>query len=385
MSEIEKQSSLLRVLIVDDSALYRQTISTVLREVKNIEVVGIAKDGEEAISQIEKLAPDLLTLDVEMPIMNGIDTLREMNRKKLSAGAIMVSSLTLAGAQVTLDALFEGAFDFITKPTGGLVDSRKALAQALREKIRAYRQFRRDSQLKPDHAAARQPIAVPSPRDTVKTSLEDHSANGSFRSETTAASAKHCDAVIIGASTGGPKALRFVLPRIDVEFPIPLIVVQHMPAAYTSMMAHRLNEECELEAVEAIDGMKISAGRIYIAPGGRHLRLMRRSDSVVVKLTDDPPQNSCRPSVDFTLESAVDVYGGNLLSVIMTGMGKDGQKGCQRLKQLGGTVFTQDAASSAVYGMPKAVVDAGLSDRSLPLGRIGPAITRHANRHRASC
>lgn len=374
MSELPSKP--LRILIVDDSALYRQAITAALHDLEGIEIVGIAKDGKDAIEKIQRLSPDVLTLDVEMPVMNGIETLREMNRLRLTARAIMVSSLTLEGARVTLDALFEGAFDFIAKPTGGLHQTRATLRAALIEKIDAFRIHDAESSHAPNAVAAPQPAPQPAPRPTARQAPR----------ETPTTHLHGCQMVVIGTSTGGPKALNFVLPRFDPGFPVPIVVVQHMPPDYTGMMARRMNEVCQLPVVEAVDGQGIVPGTIYLAPGGRHLKIESslRSNAFVAKLTDDAPENSCRPAVDYTLRSAVEVCGGDILAVIMTGMGKDGRKSCEQAKNLGGTIFTQDAATSAVYGMPKAIVDAGLSDRELPLAKIAAAITRHVYRHHRS-
>ena len=359
----------LRLLIVDDSALYRQAINAVVRDIPAVQIVGIARDGREAIKKIQSLNPDVLTLDVEMPNMNGIETLREMNRLKLTARAIMVSSLTQAGAKVTLEALFEGAFDFISKPTGGLIQGRRALKSALTEKLEAFRLHQKQSDSAPRvRGNSREPIQSP-----VLANKDGVSKNVS-----------PCKMVVIGSSTGGPKALRYVLPRFDVEFPVPIVVVQHMPPDYTAMMAKRISDECELPVFEVIQGQPIIPQAIYLAPGGKHLGFSRNGGKLVARLTEDPTENSCRPSVDYTLRSAVEACGDHILAVVMTGMGKDGMQGCKLVKQHGGTVFTQDAESSAVFGMPKAVADAGLSDRQLPLGKIAAATIRYVHRRRGA-
>ncbi len=360
MSETE-----LRVLIVDDSALFRQSVASALREIRSVTVVGTAKDGREAIEKVQQLAPDLLTLDVEMPILNGIETLREMKRLRLKSRAIMLSSLTETGAKVTLDALFEGAFDFITKPTGGLFQSRDLLRTSLTEKIAAFRVYY-DSH-------HRTSASVPTEHSSV-TSL---SATDLLRSDQ-----PPCELVVLGSSTGGPQTLRTVMPKFDADFAVPFIVVQHMPANYTQSMAQRLDEVSPLNVREASDGEIARAGSVYIAPGGKHLQLRRHGGAIQLKLSDAPPENSCRPSVDFTLRSAIDTVGGNLLAVILTGMGKDGLAGCRKAKAAGATVFAQDEATSAVFGMPKAVIDAGLANRVLSLGKVAPAITRHVHRSR---
>ncbi len=357
----------LRILIVDDSALFRQSVSMVLAEIPGVKIVGTAKDGQEAVLKAQELEPDLLTLDVEMPVMNGIDTLREIRRLRLKTRAIMLSSLTEAGAKVTLDALFEGAFDFITKPTGGIFQSRDKLRASLAEKIEAFRVHRQTRRALSATAAVR-PLMISEP-------LSSDQSKPNYDS---------CEIVVIGLSTGGPQTLRMVLPRIDPDFPVPIVIVQHMPANYTQSMAQRLDEVCSLSISQAADGDIVRAGSVYIAPGGRHLEMRRHAGSVQLKVSDSEPENSCRPSVDFTLRSAIPIYQSHLLAVILTGMGKDGLHGCQAVKKAGGHVFAQDEETSAVYGMPKAVIDAGIVDRILSVGKIAPAIVRHVHRSRLS-
>ncbi|MHC4991122.1 MAG: protein-glutamate methylesterase/protein-glutamine glutaminase [Planctomycetota bacterium] len=350
-----------RVLIVDDSALYRQTINNVLRDSEDVAIVGVAKDGVDALEKIETLDPDLLTLDVQMPDMDGIGVLREIKKRQLRPKAIMVSSLTTEGAQVTTDALLEGAFDFILKPTGGdLAENRQRLRDALDEKIGAFRQSHRRRV-----AAGRGALAVPPPEP------EDDEAVGVT-----------CRVVLIGTSTGGPAALKVVLPQLPEGFPVPVLIVQHMPAQYTESLARRLDEMCAIEVVEAAPGMTVEPGRVLIAPGGRHMKLVGSNGPYRVDITDAPPENGCRPSVDYLVRSAVDAYEGEALGVIMTGMGRDGLESCRLLKSRGGTVFAQHEDGCTVYGMPKAIIDEGLADKVVPLERIGRMVVRHVKRRR---
>jgi two-component system chemotaxis response regulator CheB len=353
----------LRILVVDDSALYRQSITNVLRGVSDAHVVGSAGNGLEALAKIAELDPDLLTLDVQMPDMNGIEVLREMNRRRMRTKAIMVSGLTHQGAQVTTDALMEGAFDFILKPSSGDSNAnRQALCDALSERILAFRQSRDRSGYSRSPQLANRSVA---PEAVVDHAPVPRSA---------------CRAVILGTSTGGPLALKTVLPRLPAVLSVPVLVVQHMPATYTASLASRLNAASELEVVEAVDQMAASAGRVILAPGGRHLKLVDSAAGLRVRLSDDPPENSVRPAADYLLRSAADALGGDVLAVIMTGMGRDGLEGCRRLRQEGGYVFAQGQEDCVVFGMPKAVIDAGLADRVLPLGKIAPAIVRHVKR-----
>jgi two-component system chemotaxis response regulator CheB len=352
-----------RILIVDDSALYRQSIQNVLREVADVSIVGTAKNGVEALEKIEEFDPDLLTLDVQMPDMDGIRVLHEMKRRRMRAKAIMVSNFTTEGAQVTTEALMEGAFDFVVKPSSkDSAANRQQLLEALAVRISAFRQT----------ANCGPPSSRPQPRVVAAGGVVD-------RSPVPAAA---CQAVILGTSTGGPKALKTVLPRLPASLHAPILVVQHMPAQYTRSLAARLNDICELEILEAEDLVEAKAGRVFIAPGGKQAKLEWVGRTLAIRVTDDSPENGVRPSVDYLLRSAVDVLNGNALAVIMTGMGRDGLAGCRLLKQAGGYVFAQCQQDCVVYGMPKAVIEEGLVARALPLGKIAPAIVRHVNRSR---
>jgi two-component system chemotaxis response regulator CheB len=353
-----------RLLIVDDSALYRQTITNVLRDAPDVSVVGVARDGVDAIEKIEALDPDLLTLDVQMPDMDGIGVLREMNRRRVRAKAIMVSSLTSEGAQVTTDALLEGAFDFILKPAGAdAAENRRTLRDALDEKIGAFRQADPRARRRRRHE---RPATV-APPETPAAVAED---------------AAVCRAVLMGTSTGGPAALKQVLPALPAALPVPVVVVQHMPPQYTTSLAQRLDEMCELDVMEAATGMPVEPGTVLLAPGGRQMRLDQRNGGVVVRITDDPHENGCRPAVDYMIRSAIEAFDGQALAVIMTGMGRDGLRECIRLRQAGGGVFAQHEEGCLVYGMPKAIVDEDAADRVLPLGRIAGAVVRHVERTR---
>lgn len=355
-----------RILVVDDSALYRQSIQNVLRDVADAAIVGTAKNGVEALEKIEELDPDLLTLDVQMPDMDGIQVLYEIKRRGLRPTAIVVSSLTSEGAQVTTDALMEGAFDFILKPSGSnATANRQQLKAALEEKIGAFRE-----------ASSRR--RKPRSRLPIRSIGPDHVL------ETAPVPTAACQAVIIGTSTGGPVALKAVLPKLPAECSVPVLVVQHMPAQYTRSLAKRLDQLCGLDVVEAEDQMKAFAGQIVIAAGGKQMKLERDGANLLIRVNDDPPEHGVRPSVDYLIRSASEMLQGHALAVIMTGMGRDGLEGCRQLKHLGGYVFAQCQDDCVVYGMPKAVIEADLADRVLPLGKIAPAIVRHLKRSRRS-
>ena len=273
---------------------------------------------------------------------------------------------------MTTDALLEGAFDFILKPSSNDCDAnRQQLKEALEEKISAFRE-----------SAGRRIRGACRPVASRTVASRTVAADDVVESAPAPSSA--CQVVIIGTSTGGPEALKAVLPRLPAELPVPLLVVQHMPAQYTRSLALRLDEICELEVVEAQDKTEAVAGKIIIAQGGQQMQLKRVGGSLLVRVNDDPPENGVRPSVDYLLRSVCNVFHGDALAVIMTGMGRDGLEGCLALKQAGGFVFAQCQDDCVVYGMPKAIIEKGLSDRILPLGKIAPAIVRHLKRSRRS-
>jgi two-component system chemotaxis response regulator CheB len=356
-----------KILVVDDSALYRQAIHNVLREVTDISIVGSAKGGVEALEKIQQLDPDLLTLDVQMPDMDGIEVLRAIKRHRLRPKAIMVSSHTSEGAQITTAALMEGAFDFILKPSSNdSAANRQQLLDALQEKVSAFRESCGSCRGR-----------------TRRASVKRESTADDFV-EVVPAPDNACEVVILGSSTGGPEALKTVLPKLPAELPVPVLVVQHMPAQYTRSLAARLDAICRLDVFEAEDNMEAVAGKIIIAAGGQQMKIGYDDTSLRVHVNSDPPENGIRPSVDYLVRSAADVLNGNALAVIMTGMGRDGLEGCRQLKHAGGYVFAQCQDDCVVYGMPKAVIENKVADRALPLGKMAPAIVRHIKRSRRS-
>lgn len=335
----------IRVLIVDDSALYRMLIRDVLGKIPGCQVVGHADDGDSALREIEKSSPHLITLDVEMPTMSGIEVLREMNRRQIPTRAIMISRLTSDGTATTADALMEGAFEFICKPAAGDVAANKAMLRSeLTEKLDAFRVSRR---------------TIP---ETVT------------ESPRTSEPARRYSALIIGSSTGGPEVLRGLLAALPADFPVPVIVVQHMPQHFTGALAARLDHLSALQVREGKQGMTIAAGDVVVAPGGQHLKLEKKGEVVRLRLTDDPPENSCRPAVDYTLRSACKAFDGNALALILTGMGKDGLKGCTALQESGGRIIAQHPHGCTVYGMPKAIIEAGIADRIVLMGRLAKVL-----------
>lgn len=350
-------SSRLTVLIADDSALYRQMLQNVLQRIPNVDIVGTAVDGVDAVAQALELRPDVMTLDIQMPKLDGVGVLRELRARGSRTKAIMVSSLTLDGAPATVEALMEGAFDVIAKPVG--VDphiARGSIHEALIEKLAAVVDGRQ---------AAGEPAAASAPRRLA-----------AIRSAAT------IEAIAIGTSTGGPRALRSVIPLLPADLPAPVFVVQHMPAGFTASLANRLNEISPLRVREAAHGDMIEPGNVFVAAGGWHLTIERHQAGMRCVLDAGPVRHGCRPSFDSLLETMVAHYGGKTLAVVMTGMGQDGLAGCRGVKDAGGTVITQSADGCAVYGMPKVVAQAGLADAVLPVEAIAEAITACAHGRR---
>ncbi len=337
----------IRIIVVDDSALFRLLIRDALKDITAASVIGNAVSGGHALKLVRERQPDLITLDVEMPDLNGIEVLRELRRRGDSTRAIMLSRLTERGAEVTTDALLEGAFDFILKPSSdNPLRNKETLARELSQKINAFRLSRTLTEERPLELYSE--VKMPS--------------QGSF------------EALLIGASTGGPDALRELLPRLPASFSLPVLVVQHMPTQYTTRLAARLNEICPLAVQEAVDRTIIRPGIIFIAPCGKRMKVSRHEGQMQIRLTEDPPENSCRPAVDYLLRSAAEVWKDRSMTVILTGMGQDGTAGCRLIKERGGYIIAQRADGCVVYGMPKSVIDNSLADCTLALPRIAAAV-----------
>ena len=330
------------VLVVDDSAVARQLLSNHLSRDPAITVVGTAPDPYLAWERIRALAPDVLTLDVEMPRMDGITFLEKLMRRR-PMPVVMVSSFTEAGCTTTLRALELGAIDFVTKPTVGLRDSFPALATEICEKVKiaAGAQVRRWS---PDPRPSVRPLA----------------ARGSWTTDRL---------IAIGASTGGTEALCEVLTVLPDDAPA-VLVVQHMPEKFTRAFANRLDGLCHVRVREAEDGDRALAGHVLVAPGNRHMRLVRDGSTFRVRIADDPPVNRHRPSVDVLFHSCAEAAGPNAVGVIMTGMGQDGARGLLAMRRAGATTLAQDEASCVVFGMPKSAVELGAVDHVVPLARL---------------
>jgi len=344
------------VLVVDDSSFMRRMIKKMLNDDPMIDVVGVARDGREALDMVQSLKPDVITLDIEMPRMNGLEALKVIMESN-PLPVLMLSSLTDEGAQSTFDALDLGALDYLPKQLDDLSCNIVRIQEELTAKIKsiAHRRVRRRIAERPVKAVG----AIAS-----KGATEARSPISRYRGERIAF-------IAIGASTGGPRAVQEVLAGMPADLPVGIVVAQHMPANFTGHYAERLNRSCQVEVREAKDGDPITKGTVYIAPGGHQTRLRRRGAlNVAIKIDNSPAEAHYRPCVDITLTSAAESYPGRTLGVILTGMGSDGREGVRAIKAGGGRSIAQDEASCIVYGMPKMVADEGLADKVVSIEKI---------------
>jgi len=366
----------LRVLVVDDTIVYRKAVSDVIEEIPGVELAGVAHNGKIALAKIKTLKPDILTLDIEMPVMNGLELLTELQKDYPHVGAIMLSTLTTEGSDMTMRALELGAFDFLLKPQSkGQIEGKQEIKRLLQPLLAAFSRSRIGlSQVGP---SKRNSVASPFKKPARGPRLSGRSPLTSPTRKTAPRKTKS-EIVTIGISTGGPNALSQMLPRLPGDLGVPVLVVQHMPPVFTKSLANSLNKKCALSVKEAADGENISPNVVYIAPGGKQMKLMAGSDGQNrrIKLTDDPPENSCKPSVDYLFRSVADYYVGRTTAVIMTGMGSDGTKGLAILKEKSAHIIAQDEASCVVYGMPKAPAELGYVDTIVPLNKISVEIVK---------
>ena len=337
-------SRVARVLVVDDSAYVRKVVSQMLSRSPLLEVVGTARDGQEALDRVEELRPDVVTSDLIMPELDGVAFVQEQMRRW--PVPIVIVSVASESGELVLSALDAGAVDFIQKPTALASERLLEMSDDLIATVRSAAGSR-----------VRLMATLPAPQQPPL------SFHGAF------------DLIVLGVSTGGPQALKAVIPRLPASLPVPLLVVLHMPVGYTALYAQKLNDLSALTVTEARDGVEVLPGSVLIAPAGRHLTLRRNGDGQVVTHLDVKPLDTPhRPSVDVLFQSAVDVYGGRVLGVVMTGMGADGREGSAWIKARGGTVLTEAEETCVVYGMPRSIVEAGLSDRAVTLDRMADAI-----------
>ena len=381
-----------KVLIVDDSGFFRQRITDILSSDSRLEVIGVASNGREAVEQAKKLKPDIITMDVEMPQLNGIEAVKLIMRDS-PTNVLMLSSLTHEGAQVTLQALEAGAADYLTKDIRAWIDKSDSLHNIFVERVVALgrnKRFIRSTAFAPRPLKSGQSSTVhtfssdkggaepSSPSRSNQNSLASRSQRtdpslSSLRNARQAHFPAHCRLVVIGSSTGGPAALQKILMELPASFPYPILLIQHMPKAFTSVFAARLDQQCKISVKEAEDGDKLLPGRALLAPGGHQLIIESRSPDRVKILPGDE-RVTYRPSVDITYAAVAKAFGNKVLGIILTGMGADGADGAKLLKKSGAVMWAQNEESCTIYGMPQAVVKAGLADDILHLNDIGPLL-----------
>ncbi|PIQ24471.1 chemotaxis response regulator protein-glutamate methylesterase [bacterium (Candidatus Blackallbacteria) CG17_big_fil_post_rev_8_21_14_2_50_48_46] len=353
---------LIRILVVDDSVVNRQMLKKILSTVQEFEVVAVVSNGKLALDRIPQLNPDIVILDIEMPEMNGLETLARIRQQYDKLPVIMFSALTETGASVTIQALSMGANDYVTKPSMSAQHNQEELSSYILEafvpRIRSlYQKYKPKLPSAVQHAPLREPVAE-RPTFAVKKVLQ------------------RVDIVGIGISTGGPNALAQLFPHFPEDFAVPILVVQHMPPLFTRYLAERLDGLSQIRVVEAEENMLLEPRTAYIAPGNYHMLLQTREGSPCISLNQDPPENSCRPAVDVLFRSIAMTFGSSCLGVVMTGMGQDGLRGCEQISAAGGQILTQDEASSTIWGMPGYVARSGLADKILPLDALGPEIVK---------
>lgn len=371
-----------RVIVVDDSAFMRKAISDMIESCADFEVIAKFRDGRELVEKVDKFNPDLITLDVHMRDLDGLATLKELKKMGKNYPIIMLSSATTEGSELTLECLDNGAITFITKPSGSISLDIDKVKERLIDEIKGI-----TSNIRVNKSNIHMREITSNKESEIENKIKDRRVNAhlSQRKEIDNSEKpspminnkvipknKKIDAVVIGASTGGPKALQQVLTKLPANLNVPVFVVQHMPEGFTKVFAERLNKVCNLNVTEAEDGMSINRNTIYIAKGGSHMII---DSSIRVSLNKEPSIWGVRPAVDKLFESASKVYGGNLLSVVLTGMGKDGAEGSKRIKDCGGITISEDKSTCTIYGMPKAAYETGKIDLVLPLDQICNKIT----------
>jgi two-component system chemotaxis response regulator CheB len=345
-----------RVLVVDDSVVVRRVVTRAFADEPAVEVIGTARNGRDALAKLEVLRPDIVILDLDMPVMDGFETLAEIRRTHAEIPVIIFSHLTTSSATATLDALALGAADFALKPTAdGIGLAEEHVRVELLPLIEAL-----------TVPAARRLALAPSPARSAAVST----GGGLVR------------AVVVAVSTGGPNALAAFVGGLPADLPVPVLIVQHMPPVFTKMLAERLDRDSAVSVVEASAGDAVVPGRVYLAPGGHHMALSASGGNVTVVLHDGPPENFCRPAADVLFRAAVDVYRADVLAVVMTGMGRDGLRGAESVRGAGGSVMAQSEETCTVASMPAAVAAAGLADAVVPLHDLGTALVQRVSRGR---
>ena len=369
----------LKVMVIDDSVLYRKVLTDALATISDVEVVDTANSGTVALSKLERIKVDFVTLDFEMPGLNGIQTLIQIKKKFPNVEVIMVSTCTMEGAEVTFKALENGALDYITKPECPTVQQNiNFLSKEFIERVSAIRVRKK--------SLAKQTIferhgttgSVTKPETKVMsnkaTSTKNNLSIAHGRMQRLMKTMGRVEVVVIAVSTGGPSALSRLIPLLPDSLRVPVLVVQHMPATFTNALARNLDGKSSIKVVEANDGMVMEKGTVYIAPGGQQMKAVKENNISKIVITDDPPVNNCKPSADYMINAIKNVYKNNVLGVILTGMGRDGANSLKALHDLGCKVIAQDEKTCVVYGMPKEAVKLGAVDVQLPIEKIAAEI-----------
>ncbi len=347
-----------RILVVDDSSFFRRRLTEIFNSDKHIEVIGVAANGQEAIDLVKKLKPDVVTMDIEMPIMDGITAVRKIMQTN-PLPILMFSSLTTDGAQATLNALEAGAVDFLPKRLEDISQDRESAKRQLCARVRL---IGARGLKKADASTGARPAMQSTAPSLAKPPMPTRARRGGYR------------LVVLGTSTGGPVALQKVLTSLPATFPLPILLVQHMPASFTPAFAERLNKLSGISVKEACDGDHLQKGWAYLAPGGKQMLVEDQRGAQVIRIVESQPGQTYKPSVDITFGSASKLFAADVLAVVMTGMGADGREGAKMLKHHGSTVWAQDKETSVIYGMPAAIAEAGLADNILALGAIASAL-----------
>jgi two-component system, chemotaxis family, protein-glutamate methylesterase/glutaminase len=348
---------MIKVLVVDDSSFFRRRISEFLATDPKLEIIGQAVDGIDAVEKVNKLNPDVITMDIEMPRLDGISAVKKIRETK-STPILMFSSLTHDGAKATFEALDAGASDFLPKKFEEIANEQSEAIKTLCDRVKS---------LAKTTVASASTSATPATTIKIPASLR----------QTSAASSKGYQLAVIGASTGGPIAVEKVLKSLPGNYSLPILLIQHMPASFTTAFAERLDKICAISVKEAEDGDQLKAGTAYIAPGGRQMCLKKSGRGNVISIVDEPVASTYKPSVDITFNSIAEAYRGRVLAIVLTGMGSDGCNGARLLREKGATVWAQDEASCVVYGMPFAVIKENLADKVMSVDEIGTSLARH--------
>lgn len=380
----------IQVLVVDDSSFFRRRVSEIVNQDPDLEVVGVAVNGKEAVEMAALLNPDVITMDIEMPVMDGITAVREIMAKR-PIPILMFSSLTHDGAKATLDALDAGALDFLPKRFEDIATNKDDAISLLQQRIKALGRRRIYKPISRPSVNTSSPLSTGSTlaQSALNRSIANRSRVGtevtknspiSTPASAIRASGKQYKALLIGTSTGGPVALQKILTQFPANYPHPILLIQHMPAAFTPAFATRLNGLCQIEVKEAENGDMLKPGCAYLAPGGMQMMVERSGSIARLKVLAGSSDMNYKPSVDITFASASKAFGGDVLAVVLTGMGADGREGARMLKAAGATIWAQDEASCVVYGMPQAIAAAGLSSQSIALDQMAEAMLKESAR-----